>query len=167
MTLWTSWKPDQVVLADLKIMDAGKLETTLGLAAGADIVTVLGAAEPRTIRDAVETAQAAGKQVMVDLIGVRNIPEVLGRITPLGTDCFCVHTANDLAKTGASPLDDLRQLRSCAQDGTVAIAGGLTPSRIEDLKMHRPDIVVVGGYITFAKQKREAALKVLEHMRAP
>jgi 3-hexulose-6-phosphate synthase len=41
--------PGLQVLADLKVMDAGELEAAIGFEAGADIVTVLGAAETVTI----------------------------------------------------------------------------------------------------------------------
>src|SRR5271169_2406278 len=52
--------PPLTVLADFKIMDAGELEASLAFDAGADIVTVLGAAEDVTIRRACEAARAAG-----------------------------------------------------------------------------------------------------------
>jgi len=41
--------PNQTVLADLKIMDAGLLEAQIGFDAGADIVTVLGLASKKTL----------------------------------------------------------------------------------------------------------------------
>jgi 3-hexulose-6-phosphate synthase len=39
--------PNQTVLADLKIMDAGLLEAQIGFDAGADIVSVLGLASKK------------------------------------------------------------------------------------------------------------------------
>ena len=41
--------PNQTVLADLKIMDAGLLEAQIGFDAGADIVSVLGLASKKTL----------------------------------------------------------------------------------------------------------------------
>lgn len=41
--------PQQRVLADLKIMDAGEHEAQLAFSAGADIVTVLGLAADSTV----------------------------------------------------------------------------------------------------------------------
>ena len=38
--------PDKIVFADLKTMDAGELEADIAFKAGADLVTVLGAADP-------------------------------------------------------------------------------------------------------------------------
>jgi len=50
--------PGVEILADLKIMDAGRLEASLAFAAGASWVTVLGMAHDKTIRAAL--AAAAG-----------------------------------------------------------------------------------------------------------
>src|SRR5271157_6143936 len=65
--------PSLTICADFKVMDAGELEVSLGFTAGADIVTVLGAAETATIRLACNAARAARGSVMVDLIAVENI----------------------------------------------------------------------------------------------
>ena len=51
--------PDLKILADLKIMDAGKEETACAVEAGADIVTVLGASNDTTIRVSAEAARPA------------------------------------------------------------------------------------------------------------
>ena len=61
--------PDKQILADLKIADAGAHEAQLGFDSGADLVTVLAAADKQTIQDAVKVAHQSGKQILVDLIG--------------------------------------------------------------------------------------------------
>ena len=45
--------PDKLVFADLKTADAGELEATLAFEAGADLITVMGAADDDTVRGAV------------------------------------------------------------------------------------------------------------------
>ena len=60
--------PDQVVLADLKIMDAGALEAEIGFDAGADMITVLGLASRTTKSAAKSTAEQHGGKIVVDLI---------------------------------------------------------------------------------------------------
>jgi 3-keto-L-gulonate-6-phosphate decarboxylase len=59
--------PESLLLADLKIMDAGEHEAGLGFGAGADIVTVLSAAHDETIRGCVRAARRSGgrKEIMV------------------------------------------------------------------------------------------------------
>ena len=49
--------PNLTVLADLKIMDAAGYEVMKASEAGADIVTILGAAEDASIKGAVEEAK--------------------------------------------------------------------------------------------------------------
>mgnify|MGYP006242288683 FL=1 len=44
--------PEKLIFADLKIMDAGKLEADIGFQAGADMVSVLGLASKKTIEAA-------------------------------------------------------------------------------------------------------------------
>src|SRR5437868_10835136 len=65
--------PNLRVLADLKIMDAAGYEVMKASEAGADIVTVLGASEDMTIKGAVEEARKQGKQILVDMISVKNL----------------------------------------------------------------------------------------------
>ena len=48
--------PGHVIIADLKTMDAGKIEAEAAAKAGASIVTVLAAASDATIRECVEAA---------------------------------------------------------------------------------------------------------------
>ena len=62
--------PDKLFLADLKIMDAGHLEARSGSLRGADVVTVLGAADDSTIRGAIDAAQECNGYLMADLIGL-------------------------------------------------------------------------------------------------
>ena len=84
--------PQLEVLADLKIMDAGDIEASIGFEAGADIVTVLGVAHDVTIRRAVNQARTLNKQVMIDLIAVGDVRERIDQIDPITPDYCCVHT---------------------------------------------------------------------------
>src|SRR5689334_3474216 len=59
--------PQLTVLADLKIMDAAGYEVSQASAAGADIITILGAAEDESIKGAVEEAKKQGKQILADM----------------------------------------------------------------------------------------------------
>src|SRR3954469_17418496 len=52
--------PSLKVLADLKIMDAAGYEVMKASEAGADIITILGAAEDMSIKGAVEEARKQG-----------------------------------------------------------------------------------------------------------
>ena len=60
--------PDKKIVADMKIMDTGKFEVGLAADAGADIVTVLGVADMKTIKDAISGARKRKVEILVDLI---------------------------------------------------------------------------------------------------
>lgn len=64
--------PNLTVLADLKIMDAAGYEVSQEAASGADIVTILEVAEDASIKGAVEEAKKQGKQILVDMIAVKD-----------------------------------------------------------------------------------------------
>ena len=59
--------PEKMILADMKIIDAGKRETEMAVKKGADIITVMGAANDYTIQTAIEAAHHFGKKIMVDV----------------------------------------------------------------------------------------------------
>ncbi len=66
--------PHKEVLADAKIMDGGHFESQLLFDAGADYVTVLGVTDVLTIQSCIRAAKEAGKQVVVDMICVDDLP---------------------------------------------------------------------------------------------
>ncbi|MFX0112903.1 orotidine 5'-phosphate decarboxylase / HUMPS family protein, partial [Bacillus pumilus] len=65
--------PNLRVLAGLKIMDGAGYEVQQAYNAGADIVTLLAAAEDMSIQGAVQEAKVRGKKVLVDMIGIQDI----------------------------------------------------------------------------------------------
>ena len=64
--------PDKIIIADMKTMDAGKIEAEAAAKAGANIMTVLGSAVESTIRECVESGRQYGMKVAVDLLGVQD-----------------------------------------------------------------------------------------------
>ena len=66
--------PEKEILADLKIMDGGKYEAGQAFKAGADYITVLGVTDNLTVKACVEAANEYGKEVVVDMICVEDIP---------------------------------------------------------------------------------------------
>ena len=67
--------PDCEILADTKIMDAGEYEAEETFKAGADYCTVLGVTDTLTIEGCVKAAKEYGKQTMVDMICVEDVPK--------------------------------------------------------------------------------------------
>ncbi len=152
--------PDLTVLADLKIMDGGGIEAASAFDAGADIVTVLSVAENATIKEVVKTAKKYGKQVMADMIAVRDLAARSKELDQFGLDYLCVHTAFDVQNTGKNPLDELKVLNSTVKNTKTAVAGGIKLSTLRETAGEAPEIIVVGGGISNQADKRAAAIEM-------
>ena len=149
--------PNLTILADLKIMDAGAHETEMAIRAGADIVTVLGVSDDKTILGCVEAAHKAGCRIMTDMIGVPNLTDRAREIDALGVDYICVHTAFDVQSTGKNPLEELQQLKQVIRNAKTAVAGGVNKNTIGDIVREYPEIIIIGGAITGSTDRRQAA----------
>ena len=159
--------PDREVLADMKIMDSGIYETEEAMAAGADYVTVLGLAEDATIRHCVDTAKRYGKQVVVDMLCVPDMPARIRELEALGVRGLAVHTGVDQQAAGRTPLEDLKLMSRCARAAKISVAGGIKPETVKDYMAYRPEVLIVGGGICHAKDPVAAARAIARQMRAP
>jgi 3-hexulose-6-phosphate synthase len=149
--------PNLTLLVDLKIMDAGDEEASIGFEAGGDVVTVLGVTQDATIRGAVTAARRYGKQVMADLMQVANPVERGRELLAMGCDYLCVHTAYDVQSAEVTPLATLMALRHGLPDAPLAAAGGIQVANLDAILALQPAIVIVGGAITRAANPTAAA----------
>lgn len=149
--------PKLTVLADLKIMDAGGYEIMKASEAGADIITVLGATDDMTIKGAVEEAKKQGKEILVDMINVKNIEQRAKEIDALGVDYICVHTGYDLQAVGQNSFEDLQTIKKAVTQAKTAIAGGIKLDTLPEVIKASPDLVIVGGGITGQDDKKSVA----------
>ncbi len=160
--------PALTVLADVKIMDGGEIESRISFEAGADIVTVLGLAHDVTLAAAVREAGRQGRSVMVDLLGVADLRGRIAQVESIGAGYVCVHTASDLQGSGRLPArDPLRALEeavAAARAAQVAVAGGITAETVAEVARRGPQIVIVGGGILKDPNRREAARRVRERL---
>lgn len=154
--------PNLTVLADLKIMDAAGYEVSQASAAGADIITILGTAEDESIKGAVEEAKKQGKQILVDMIAVKDIAVRAQELDELGADYICVHTGYDLQAVGKNSFEDLHTIKSVVKNAKTAIAGGIKLETLPEVIKESPDLIIVGGGITGKDDKRAIARKMQE-----
>ena len=158
--------PEKQVLADMKIMDSGAWETEEAMAAGADYVTVLGVSEDATVRNCLETATRYGREVVVDMICVPDLPGRIRQLEALGVQGLAVHTGVDQQAAGRTPLDDLRLMTACAQRAKISVAGGIRPDTVAEYAAYRPEVVIVGGGILHAPDPVAAAAAIARQLRA-
>ncbi|TDL95245.1 3-hexulose-6-phosphate synthase [Macrococcus brunensis] len=142
--------PHLTVLADLKIMDAAGYEVGQAAAAGADIITILGVAEDESIKGAVEEAKKQGKEILVDMIAVKDIETRAKELDALGVDYICVHTGYDLQAVGKNSFEDLATIKRVVKNTKTAVAGGIKLETLPEVIEQHPDLVIVGGGITGA-----------------
>ncbi|MCI1747569.1 MAG: orotidine 5'-phosphate decarboxylase [Acidipropionibacterium sp.] len=151
--------PDKTVFADLKTMDAGELEADIAFAAGADLVTVLGAAGDSTIAGAVAAAHKHGKGVVVDLIGVSDKAERARQAVALGAVFVEMHAGLDEQAEDGYSLDTL--LTAGAASGVpFSVAGGVGPDSVEAVQQAGAQVAVAGSAIYSAPDVAAAAATI-------
>jgi 3-hexulose-6-phosphate synthase/6-phospho-3-hexuloisomerase len=142
--------PRKTIVADMKTMDTGALETEMAAKAGADIICLLAASDDSTILDAVKSARKYGVKIMIDLIGVSDVGKRVKDLEKLGVDYLCIHVGIDEQMQGKSPRKVLLSLMKQTQL-PIAVAGGLNSETVADMIRIGASIIIVGGAITKAK----------------
>jgi 3-hexulose-6-phosphate synthase len=153
--------PNLTVLADLKIMDAAGYEVSQAAAAGADIITILATAEDESIKGAVAEAKKQGKEILVDMIAVKDLATRAKEVDDFGVDYICVHTGYDLQAVGKNSFEDLSIIKSVVKNAKTAIAGGIKLETLPEAIKQNPDLIIVGG-ITSQDDKKATARKMYE-----
>ncbi|RDW16488.1 3-hexulose-6-phosphate synthase [Oceanobacillus arenosus] len=152
--------PNLTVLADIKIMDAAGYEVSQASKAGADIITILGAAEDSSIKGAVDEAKKLGKKILVDLIAVKDIEKRAKELDSFGVDYICVHTGYDLQAEGKNSFEDLETIKAVVKNAKTAIAGGIKLETLPEVIKSQPDLIIVGGGITSKDNKNAVAAEM-------
>lgn len=151
--------PDKIVFADLKTMDAGELEADIAFKAGADLVTVLGTAGDSTIVGAVKAAQAHGKGIVVDLIGVADKPARAREVVALGATFVEVHAGLDEQAEEGFTFETL--LRDGEASGVpFSIAGGVNAGSVASVQKSGAQVAVAGSAIYSATDVGAAAAAI-------
>ena len=151
--------PDKTIIADLKTMDAGKIETDAAAKAGANIITVMAAASPSTIRECVEAGRHYGVQVAVDLLGVADQVAFAATASELGVAWLGIHCPIDAQMQGQGPLNLLKEIRG-KTDLILAVAGGLNSESAALAAAAGADVIIIGGAITKAVDPRQATADI-------
>lgn len=151
--------PERIIVADLKTMDTGSLETEMASKAGADIVCILGVADNETIKEALKSAHRYGSKIMIDLIGVKNKVKRAKELEKIGVDYLCVHVGIDEQMLGKKPLDIIKEIYN-ETNIPIAAAGGINSETAVDSVEAGANIIIVGGAITKAKDVKLATSEI-------
>lgn len=151
--------PNHIILADMKTMDVGAMEVEMAAKAGADVVTILAAADDSVISQALLSAKKYGVRIMVDFISTPNPVSRVKEVESLGVDLINVHVGIDSQMTGVSTIEKLKQLVA-ETNSEIAVAGGLNPETARDAALHGADIVIVGSYIINSDNVRQSAREI-------
>jgi len=150
--------PSATIVADMKVMDAGRLETECAAKAGANIVHVLGPASDSTIAECIESARRYDARITVDLLGLESRERMVQRakeVEAMGAAYVCIHTPIDMQMRGELPFDDLKAV---AEEVSIpiAVAGGINSETAVDAIEAGATIVIVGGAITKSPDAKTA-----------
>jgi hypothetical protein len=100
----------------------------MAFAAGADMMTVIGGATIPTIQQALEVAHKHGKQVLMELTGVRDIVERAAEWRPIGVDWIVYHREWDAQAAGRMWTEEDKVIISRLIDMgfKLTVTGGMT-----------------------------------------
>ncbi|MGP7988221.1 MAG: orotidine 5'-phosphate decarboxylase / HUMPS family protein, partial [Desulfobaccales bacterium] len=153
--------PGKVIVADMKIMDAGRVEVETAAKAGAQIIDVLGAASDATIAECVQAGKNYGAKIAVDLIAVADPFARARQVEELGADYISIHLAIDeqMRGGGQDPFAMLAAV-SGAVRVPVGVAGGINSETAAQAVAHGAGYVIVGGAITKAGDPAAATREI-------
>lgn len=147
--------PGVPIVADMKTMDAGRMETEMAAKAGASFVMVLGAASDSTLKDAVEAGKNHGVGIGVDLVGVADPVARAIAAEGFGAAFVSVHCPIDDQMTGKDPFATLTAVAKAVRI-PVSVAGGINSETAGKAVACGAAVVVVGGAISKAENAAEA-----------
>ena len=150
--------PAHPIVADLKIMDGGYLETRMMAAAGADLVVVMGRAHEATIRCVVEAGREFGVKVMGDNLAAADRVACARRMEDLGVDFIVHHIGYDERRMlkNVSPMDELDAVVGAVSIPVQAV-GGLTIRQAIECPSRGAPLVVIGAPLVIDAEEFKAA----------
>jgi 3-hexulose-6-phosphate synthase len=142
--------PDNLILADIKSPDVGGGEAKMAFDAGADWMTVLGAAPLDTIKLALEEAKSRpGKEMFIELTGIRDIVARATEWRSIGIERMVYHRGWDEGNLSRTwDAQDLATIQELIRMGfKISVAGGLGLDMIPFFQGIDISVFVVGRAI--------------------
>lgn len=156
--------PSVPLVADLKIMDAGRIEAEIAFKAGADMVCVMGVASDPTIEECVRAARNYGGKIVVDLMDVSSPLQRAIEVEKMGVDFVEIHVPIDAQMRGEDPSNFVREIAGKI-NLPLAVAGGINSETAAPIVEAGASILIVGGAICKAKDPKIATRMIKEAIR--
>lgn len=147
--------PQLPIAADMKVMDAGRMEVEAAAKAGAPIVHVLAAAPDATVAECVQAGREYGAQIVADLLGVADPVGRAREVAALGVDFVGVHTAIDMQMRAEDPFELLQRVAETIEI-PVCVAGGIHSESVARAVEAGAAVVIVGGAVSKSPDARQA-----------
>ena len=150
--------PDHPIVADLKTMDGGYLETEMMAEAGANLVVVMGRAHEATIRRVVDAGRDFGVKVMGDNLAAADRVACARWMEALGVDFIVHHIGYDERRMvkGLSPMDELDAVVRAVSIPVQAV-GGLSIRQAIECPSRGAPLVVLGAPLVIDADDFKAA----------
>lgn len=156
--------PDKKIIADMKTIDTGSLEVKMASEAGADIVSILGESDEKTIREAIKESKKHDTEIIADLITIENPETVLKKLENLKVDYIGIHTGIDQQKEGKNPLNKLENIKN-KKNTPIAVAGGLDTEEAAEAVQLGASILIIGSAITSAENPKKKSQEILNSIK--
>jgi 3-hexulose-6-phosphate synthase len=145
--------PAHPIVADLKIMDGGALETDLAAEAGASFVVVMSRATDATVRAVVRAARSRGIHVMADILGAPDYRGEARRMEDLGADVVIAHLGFDeRAEASDRSVFDFLPEVIAGTSLPVQAVGGIRLSDLSRLPALGAPLLVVGAPLVISNE---------------
>ena len=154
--------PDKLILADFKTPDVGGIEAAMAFDAGADMITVIGGATTATVKEALAVAKARGKEMLMELTGVRDILARAAEWRQVGVERMVYHREWDAQAAGRQWSEEdkvtIRQL--IGMGFKVTVTGGLTLELLPFFADIPASVLICGRSIRETPNPRASAREI-------
>ncbi len=162
-------RPGAFIIADLKTLDVGRVEVKMAADQTADAVAISGLGTNESIEKAIHECSKQGIYSILDMMNVEDIPKKLEELS-YKPDIVLLHrnidteTMVDDDNQQQSEWGNIREIKSeLGKRGLIAVAGGITPEKVDVARENGADIIIAGRYIIGSSDVRRAAEDFLQY----
>lgn len=163
-------RPGAFIIADLKTLDVGRVEVRMAADETADAVAISGLGTNESIEKAIHECSKQGIYSILDMMNVSDIPSKLEELK-LKPNIVLLHrnidseTMRDNDGEQQSEWGNIKDIKSkLGKRGLIAVAGGVTPEKVDTALANGANIIIAGRYIIGSSDVRRAAEDFLRYL---